>query len=137
MENIDIDMQTRSLDIDILKRNKPLATICSGDKAKLEELPDHGEVKIITYQCKVKRVKQDEGGGFLNNIINFFNEVSPGGWMSFFGTIAAAFVGVITYKLSEKQAEHRDRIKQRDEYRKVLLDNERKIDNILNSYKSY
>lgn len=64
MENIDVDMQTGSLDIDILKRDKPFAIICSEGKAKLKELPEHGETKIITQHCKVKRVRQDEGEEF-------------------------------------------------------------------------
>jgi len=33
--------------------------VCDG-KAKLTELPHHGETKIITHQGKVKHVKCDE-----------------------------------------------------------------------------
>lgn len=64
MENIDVNMQTGSLDIDILKRDKPCVIVCSGGKAKLKELPEHGETKIITHQWKVKRVRQEEGEEF-------------------------------------------------------------------------
>jgi Phage-like element PBSX protein XtrA len=34
--------------------------MCEG-KARLKELPNHGETKIVTHQGKVKRVKFDEG----------------------------------------------------------------------------
>ncbi|NRG35209.1 hypothetical protein HRF63_25465 [Bacillus circulans] len=33
-------------------------------RAKLTQLPEHGETKIITQQGKVKRVKFDEGEEF-------------------------------------------------------------------------
>jgi hypothetical protein len=46
------------LEIDIMVQN----VVCDG-KARLTELPVHGETKIVTHQGKVKRVKFDEGEG--------------------------------------------------------------------------
>ncbi|HBZ09143.1 MAG TPA: hypothetical protein DEO65_04535 [Bacillus bacterium] len=37
--------------------------ICDG-KAKLRELPPHGEYKIVTHQGKVKRMRKEEGEEF-------------------------------------------------------------------------
>ncbi|WP_404814886.1 XtrA/YqaO family protein [Psychrobacillus faecigallinarum] len=37
--------------------------ICDG-KAKLRELPTHGEYKIVTHQGKVKRMRTEEGEEF-------------------------------------------------------------------------
>ncbi|MCP3032632.1 XtrA/YqaO family protein [Halobacillus sp. A1] len=34
------------------------------EKAKITNIPDHGETKVITHQGKVKRVKFDEGEEF-------------------------------------------------------------------------
>ncbi|WP_342768756.1 XtrA/YqaO family protein [Sinobaca qinghaiensis] len=33
-------------------------------KAKLKELPKHGETKVITHQWKVKRIRYEEGEDF-------------------------------------------------------------------------
>lgn len=64
LQDIEINLETGSLNIDILKHEKPFVIVYSGGKAKLKELPEHGETKIITHQGKVKRVRQDEGEEF-------------------------------------------------------------------------
>lgn len=47
-----------------MKYNNVFAIIVCDGKAKLTELPSHGETKIVTHQGKVKRVKFDEGEEF-------------------------------------------------------------------------
>lgn len=52
------------LEIDILKymvNCRSFAIVVCDGRAKLTELPGHGETKIVTHQGKVKRVKFDEG----------------------------------------------------------------------------
>ncbi|KIL72528.1 hypothetical protein SD78_4113 [Bacillus badius] len=46
-----------------MELNNKAIVICNG-KAKVADLPQHGETKIITHQGKVKRVKWDEGEEF-------------------------------------------------------------------------
>ncbi|WP_159434195.1 XtrA/YqaO family protein [Domibacillus mangrovi] len=43
--------------------NTCMVVICDG-KAKLRELPPHGEYKIVTHQGKVKRMRREEGEEF-------------------------------------------------------------------------
>ncbi|WP_342538346.1 XtrA/YqaO family protein [Sporosarcina sp. FSL K6-1540] len=33
--------------------------------AKVRELPGHGEYRIVTHQRKIKRMRREEGEGFL------------------------------------------------------------------------
>ncbi|WP_041100806.1 XtrA/YqaO family protein [Bacillus badius] len=58
-----IDPSTMRLELDIMELNNKAIVICNG-KAKVADLPQHGETKIITHQGKVKRVKWDEGEEF-------------------------------------------------------------------------
>jgi len=62
MEELKIDGKG-CLNIDIMELDK-CAVIIDGGKAKLVKLHHHGEVRIITHQGKVKRVRFDEGEEF-------------------------------------------------------------------------
>lgn len=42
----------------------PICIIYGSGKARIVELPIHGETKLVTHQGKVKRVKFDEGEEF-------------------------------------------------------------------------
>ncbi|MFC2948554.1 XtrA/YqaO family protein [Virgibacillus sediminis] len=61
---IEVDPKTMTLEIDIMEQEENFAIVVCEGKAKLAELPPHGETKIITHQGKVKRVKFDEGEDF-------------------------------------------------------------------------
>lgn len=64
LKDIDINPSTMRLEIDIMETEGNFAIVVSEGKARLAELPVHGETKIVTHQGKVKRVKWDEGEDF-------------------------------------------------------------------------
>ncbi|MEH7392418.1 XtrA/YqaO family protein [Bacillus sp. JJ1474] len=64
LQKIEINPGTNLLEIDIINRKGSFAIVVCDGKARLTELPVHGETKIITHQGKVKRVKFDEGEEF-------------------------------------------------------------------------
>ena len=64
LQNIDISPSTMRLEIDIMEQKGSFAIVVCDGKAKLTQLPDHGETKIVTHQGKVKRIKFDEGEEF-------------------------------------------------------------------------
>lgn len=64
LQNIDIDPSTMRLELDIMEQKGSFAIVVCDGKARLTNLPEHGETKIITHQGKVKRVKFDEGEDF-------------------------------------------------------------------------
>lgn len=64
LQNIQINPSTNRLEIDIMEQKGSFAIVVCDGKARLTELPPHGETKIITHQGKVKRVKFDEGEDF-------------------------------------------------------------------------
>ncbi|MGZ0876785.1 XtrA/YqaO family protein [Priestia megaterium] len=64
LQEIKINADTMKLKIDIMKQKGNFAIVVCDGKAKLTELPHHGETKIITHQGKVKRVKFDKGEEF-------------------------------------------------------------------------
>ncbi|MFJ8246932.1 XtrA/YqaO family protein [Peribacillus asahii] len=64
LQNIDIDPSAMLLQIDIMKQKGSFAIVVCDGKARLTQLPEHGETKIITHQGKIKRVKFDEGEDF-------------------------------------------------------------------------
>jgi Phage-like element PBSX protein XtrA len=64
LKDIEINPSTQKLEIDIMEKNSSfLVVVCLG-KARIVDLPVHGETKVITHQGKVKRVKWDEGEDF-------------------------------------------------------------------------
>jgi hypothetical protein len=64
LKDLEIDPSTMRLEIDIMEQKGSFAIVVCDGKAKITELPPHGETKIITHQGKVKRVKFDEGEEF-------------------------------------------------------------------------
>lgn len=63
MENLLIDGQGR-LEIDIMALPMNCVVVISEGVAKLRELPEHGEYKIVTHQGKVRRMRREEGEEF-------------------------------------------------------------------------
>ncbi|WP_369823350.1 XtrA/YqaO family protein [Sporosarcina sp. P17b] len=63
MENLSIDGQGR-LNIDIMELPMNCVVVISEGVAKLRELPEHGEYKIVTHQGKVRRMRREEGEEF-------------------------------------------------------------------------
>lgn len=61
----DIEIKdNKRLEFDIMDiPSSCVIVICDG-KAKLRELPPHGEYKIVTHQGKVKRMRREEGEEF-------------------------------------------------------------------------
>ncbi|RFA37053.1 hypothetical protein CAI16_02980 [Virgibacillus dokdonensis] len=64
LKDIQINPETMILEIDLLKQKENFAVVVCEGKAKITELPAHGETKIVTHQGRVKRVKFDEGEEF-------------------------------------------------------------------------
>lgn len=64
MKNVEIDPKKNNFVIDVMKHSSSFAIVVSEGKARITELPPHGETKIVTHQGKVKRVKWDEGEEF-------------------------------------------------------------------------
>ena len=52
------------LNIDIMELPINCVVVISEGKAKVRELPVHGEYKIVTHQGKVKRMRREEGEEF-------------------------------------------------------------------------
>lgn len=52
------------LNIDIMEIPESCVVVISDGKAKLRELPPHGEYKIVTHQGKVKRMRRETGEEF-------------------------------------------------------------------------
>lgn len=64
LKEIEINPSTMRLEFDIMDIEENFAIVVCDGKAKLAELPTHGETKIVTHQGKVKRIKWDEGEEF-------------------------------------------------------------------------
>ncbi|MED4917571.1 XtrA/YqaO family protein [Geobacillus thermodenitrificans] len=64
LKELQINPSTMKLEIDIIEQKGSFAIVVCDGKAKMVELPAHGETKIVTHQGKVKRVKFDEGEEF-------------------------------------------------------------------------
>ncbi|WP_062052377.1 XtrA/YqaO family protein [Bacillus sp. JCM 19034] len=64
LKNVEINPNSGKIEVDICKIDKPFVIVVSGGRARLTELPSHGETKVVTHQGKVKRVKFDEGEEF-------------------------------------------------------------------------
>ncbi|WP_203364701.1 XtrA/YqaO family protein [Bacillus sp. REN10] len=63
LTEIEIDSSKTVLELDIMELNNKAIVICDG-KVKVADLPQHGEVKVIMNQGKIKRVKWEEGEDF-------------------------------------------------------------------------
>ncbi|MEZ2715408.1 XtrA/YqaO family protein [Niallia circulans] len=64
LKELEINTSTMHLEVDIMEQKGSFAIVVCDGRAKLTQLPEHGETKIITHQGKVKRVKFDEGEDF-------------------------------------------------------------------------
>ncbi|KKI91263.1 hypothetical protein WQ54_15675 [Bacillus sp. SA1-12] len=64
LQELKINPSTMRLEVDIMELKGSFAIVLCEGKAKITELPSHGETKIITHQGKVKRDKFDEGEAF-------------------------------------------------------------------------
>lgn len=64
LKDIDIDHETMKLEIDIMELPTSCVIVISEGKAKLRELPAHGEYKIITHKGKVSRMRMEQGEEF-------------------------------------------------------------------------
>lgn len=62
-KDLQIDEQM-CLNIDIMEIPENCVVVISDGKAKLRELPPHGEYKIVTHQGKVKRMRREAGEEF-------------------------------------------------------------------------
>ncbi|GKV55954.1 hypothetical protein NCCP2222_19010 [Sporosarcina sp. NCCP-2222] len=63
MADVQIDLLGKLiLDTMVLPAN--CVVVISEGKAKVRELPEHGEYKIVTHQGKVKRMRREEGEEF-------------------------------------------------------------------------
>ncbi len=61
LQDIVINPSTMMLELDIIEILKACVVVICDGKAKLRELPPHGEYKIVTHGGKVKRMKKEEG----------------------------------------------------------------------------
>lgn len=52
------------LNIDIMELPINCVVVISEGKAKVRELPEHGEYKIVTFKGKVTRMRREEGEDF-------------------------------------------------------------------------
>ncbi|MEK4085627.1 XtrA/YqaO family protein [Psychrobacillus sp. FSL K6-1415] len=64
MEDLNINPSTMKLEVDIMELPKSCVIVICDGKAKLRELPTHGEYKIVTHQGKVKRMRVEQGEEF-------------------------------------------------------------------------
>jgi hypothetical protein len=64
LSDLEINPSTLKLEIDIMDKEGSFAVVVCDGKAKVAELPAHGETNIVTHQGKVKRIKWNEGEEF-------------------------------------------------------------------------
>lgn len=63
LQNLQIDCEGM-LNIDIMELLINCVVVISEGKAKVRELPEHGEYKIVTHKGKVRRMRREEGEDF-------------------------------------------------------------------------
>lgn len=63
-EDLKIETSTMQLTVDIMDIPTSCVIVICDCKAKLRELPTHGEYKIVTHQGKVKRMRTEQGEEF-------------------------------------------------------------------------
>lgn len=52
------------IELGIMELPVNCVVVISEGKAKVRELPEHGEYRIVTHQGKIKRMRRDEGEEF-------------------------------------------------------------------------
>ena len=63
-KDIAINLDTFLVSLGIIELPTNCVVVISEGKAKVRELPEHGEYKIVTHQGKVKRMRREEGEEF-------------------------------------------------------------------------
>ncbi|MDM5335732.1 XtrA/YqaO family protein [Fictibacillus enclensis] len=64
LSDLEINPSTHKLEIDIMDISSSCVIVVSSGKARMAQLPTHGETKFVTHQGKVKRVKWVQGEDF-------------------------------------------------------------------------
>ncbi|WP_034757871.1 XtrA/YqaO family protein [Rossellomorea vietnamensis] len=64
LSDVEINPSTLKLEIDIMDKEGSFAVVVCDGRAKVAELPLHGEMNIVTHQGKVKRIRWNEGEDF-------------------------------------------------------------------------
>ncbi|MFC7783329.1 XtrA/YqaO family protein [Rossellomorea sp. GCM10028870] len=64
LSDVEINPSTLKLEIDIMEHKGSFAVVVCDGKAKVTDLPPHGETNIVTHQGKVKRIRWNEGEEF-------------------------------------------------------------------------
>lgn len=59
-----IDVDAKKLEIGIIELPVNCVVVISDGKAKIRELPEHGEYRIVTHAGKIKRMRREEGEEF-------------------------------------------------------------------------
>lgn len=63
-KDIMINEDAKYLEIGIIELPTNCVVVISDGKAKIRELPEHGEYRIVTHAGKIKRMRREEGEEF-------------------------------------------------------------------------
>lgn len=63
-KDITIHRNEDYLKLGIMELPVNCVVVISDGKAKVRELPEHGEYRIVTHQGKIKRMRKEEGEEF-------------------------------------------------------------------------
>lgn len=63
-KDITINPDDLFLELGIMELPSNCVVVISEGKAKVRELPEHGEYRIVTHQGKIKRMRREEGEEF-------------------------------------------------------------------------
>ena len=63
-KDITINPDAILLELGIIELPKNCVVVISDGMAKVRELPEHGEYRIVTHQGKIKRMRREEGEEF-------------------------------------------------------------------------
>ncbi|WP_329958864.1 XtrA/YqaO family protein [Sporosarcina sp. G11-34] len=63
-KDITINQDALMLEIGIIDLPANCVVVISDGIAKVRELPEHGEYRIVTHQEKIKRMRREEGEEF-------------------------------------------------------------------------
>lgn len=63
-KDILIGVDAETLELGIMELPVNCVVVISDGKAKIRELPEHGEYRIVTHQGKIKRMRREEGEEF-------------------------------------------------------------------------
>lgn len=63
-KDILISVDAEILELGIMELPMNCVVVISDGKAKIRELPEHGEYRIVTHAGKIKRMRREEGEEF-------------------------------------------------------------------------